>query len=137
MVNLHRDLRRRSARELLLEQMDGIAALEGGPQPFWTQIGDEEVRAAIERLSLALRDVYLLRAVERFSYAKIAVRLRIPMATVATRMFRARLCLRTLLRPALPAPAAITPIRADRRTRPNRQTAWARPDQTTRRAVGS
>jgi RNA polymerase sigma-70 factor (ECF subfamily) len=124
MVNLHRDLLRQRTREVLLEQMDGMPAAENGPPPFWTQIGDEEVRRAIGRLSLALRDVYLLRAVERFSYDKIAARLRIPMSTVATRMFRARLRLRALLGPAHPAP--ITPIGAGRRSRANRQTAGAR-----------
>lgn len=129
MVNLHRDLRRQRSREVLIEQMDGIPAVELSPPPLWTQIGDEDVRRAIERLSLALRDVYLLRAVERYSYAKIAVRLQIPMSTVATRMFRARIRLRALLRPA---PAPIIPICADRRPRRNRRADWAGPGQTVR-----
>lgn len=117
MVNLHRDWRRQRAREVLLEQTDGIPAAETAPPPLWTRIADDEVRGAIERLSLALRDVYRLRAIERFSYAKIAVRLRIPMSTVATRMFRARIRLRALLDAELPAPAQITPIGAERRPR--------------------
>ncbi len=125
MVNLHRDWRRNRTREVLLEQTDGIPAAETAPQPLWTRIGDDEVRHAIERLSLTLRDVYRLRAVERFSYAKIAARLRIPMSTVATRMFRARIRLRALLGPALPPAAPITPIDAGRRARANRQTAGA------------
>jgi RNA polymerase sigma-70 factor (ECF subfamily) len=132
MVNLHRDWRRQRAREVLLERTDRIPAAETAPQPLWTQIGDEEVRRAIERLSLALRDVYRLRAVERFSYAKIAVRLQIPMSTVATRMFRARIRLRALLDAELAAPAKITPIGAERRPRSKRRTVWSLQDQAIR-----
>jgi RNA polymerase sigma-70 factor, ECF subfamily len=132
MVELHRDWRRNRTREVLLEQTDGIPAAETAPQPLWTRIGDDEVRHAIERLSLTLRDVYRLRAVERFSYAKIAVRLRIPMSTVATRMFRARIRLRALLDAELAAPAKITPIGVERRPRANRRTVWARGDQAIR-----
>jgi RNA polymerase sigma-70 factor (ECF subfamily) len=132
MVNLHRDWRRQRAREVLLGQTDTIAAAETTPQPLWTRIGDDEVRSAIERLSLALRDVYRLRVVERFSYAKIAVRLQIPMSTVATRMFRARIRLRSLLDAEIAPPAKITPIGAERRPRVNHRTVCARGDQAIR-----
>jgi RNA polymerase sigma-70 factor (ECF subfamily) len=115
MVNLSRDLRRQRTREVFLGEADTIAAVEHEPPPLWTQIADEEVRRAVGRLSLALRDVYLLRAVERCSYARISARLRIPMSTVATRMYRARLRLRALLDPALAAPPAITAIRPNGR----------------------
>jgi len=121
MVNLSRDLRRQRTREVFLAETDSIAAVEHEPPPLWTQIADEEVRRAVSRLSLALRDVYLLRAVERCSYARISARLRIPMSTVATRMYRARLRLRALLDPALAAPAEITAIGAGEGRRP-----WAR-----------
>jgi RNA polymerase sigma-70 factor (ECF subfamily) len=136
MVNLHRDWRRQGAREVLLDQTDGIPATETAPQPLWTRIGDDQVRCAIDRLSLTLRDVYRLRAIERFSYAKIAVRLRIPMSTVATRMFRARIRLRALLDAELATPAKITPIGAERRARANPRTVWVGGDQAIRCAAG-
>jgi RNA polymerase sigma-70 factor (ECF subfamily) len=53
----------------------------------------------LERLD---REILLLREFEQLSYAEIAVLLHLPLNTVRSRLFRARIALRDLL--AAPAP---------------------------------
>ncbi len=55
------------------------------------------VRRAVAKLDAIDREVLLLREYEQLSYAEIADLLRVPVNTVRSRLFRARLALRDLL----------------------------------------
>ena len=57
------------------------------------------LRGAVARLDAAHREVMLLREFEQLSYDEIAALLRIPVNTVRSRLFRARLELKALLSP--------------------------------------
>jgi RNA polymerase sigma-70 factor (ECF subfamily) len=57
------------------------------------------VRTAIEKLEGGAREVLLLREYEQLSYADIGALLRIPVNTVRSRLFRARLALKEVLLP--------------------------------------
>jgi RNA polymerase sigma-70 factor (ECF subfamily) len=50
----------------------------------------EETLRALERLAPNYRDVLVLKCIEDFSYARTARRLKIPLGTVRSRLFRAR-----------------------------------------------
>lgn len=63
------------------------------------------LRRAVAQLEATDREILLLREFEQLSYAEIADLLRIPLNTVRSRLFRARMALRDLLEPA-PATAA-------------------------------
>ena len=70
---------------------DTIAALGPGPDhALW-------VREAIARLEKDEREILLLREYEQLSYVEIATILRLPINTVRSRLFRARLALKALL----------------------------------------
>jgi RNA polymerase sigma-70 factor (ECF subfamily) len=57
------------------------------------------LRRAVEQLDPAHREVLLLREYEQLSYDEIAALLRIPVNTVRSRLFRARMELKALLIP--------------------------------------
>ena len=57
------------------------------------------VRSALEKLDADAREVLLLREYEQLSYAEIGVLLRVPVNTVRSRLFRARLALKDRLVP--------------------------------------
>ena len=57
------------------------------------------LRHAVEQLDAAHREVLLLREYEQLSYDEIAALLRIPVNTVRSRLFRARMELKLLLSP--------------------------------------
>jgi RNA polymerase sigma-70 factor (ECF subfamily) len=57
------------------------------------------VRRAVEQLDSGQREVLLLREYEQLSYEEIAALLRIPVNTVRSRLFRARMALKELLLP--------------------------------------
>jgi len=57
------------------------------------------VRRAVEKLDAMDREILLLREFEQLSYAEIADLLQLPMNTVRSRLFRARIALRNLLEP--------------------------------------
>lgn len=97
MSNLHRDGVRSRKRELFVDWLDEVPKHPEAAPPRWAMFGDEEVLAAIGRLSPRLRNVYELYAVHRCSYATISSRLGIPIGTVGTQIFRARDRLRTEL----------------------------------------
>ena len=59
------------------------------------------IRRALEKLEPGERDVLMLREYEQLSYAEIAELLRIPVNTVRSRLFRARMALKNHLRPTL------------------------------------
>ena len=57
----------------------------------------QRVRETIQQLSLALREIILLREFEELTYREIANLLGCPIGTVMSRLARARSKLRTLL----------------------------------------
>lgn len=63
---------------------------------------DLSIRDAVSKLERLDREILLLREFEQLSYAEIAELLRLPVNTVRSRLFRARMALRELL--ANPAP---------------------------------
>ena len=58
------------------------------------------VREALARLEENEREILMLREYEQLSYEEIAALLRMPVNTVRTRLFRARIAMRALLEPA-------------------------------------
>src|SRR5713226_7386262 len=58
------------------------------------------VRRALAKLDSTDREILLLREFEQLSYAEIADLLQLPLNTVRSRLFRARMALRSLLEPA-------------------------------------
>ena len=100
--NLHRDELRRWRHETTaqkqLEQVRPAPHAETPEaQPAWWTLDAADVRAAAAELPEEMRQAYLLYTFEGQSYVAIARRLGVPMATVATRLYRARLRLRELL----------------------------------------
>ena len=69
------------------------------PDPPVTENRDAAlvVRQALERLEVTDREVLLLREYEQLSYAEIGELLCVPVGTVRSRLFRARLALKELL----------------------------------------
>jgi RNA polymerase sigma-70 factor (ECF subfamily) len=66
-------------------------------QPWWEDISPEQVREAVTRLPDELRCAFERFAFERKSYKEISAELGVPVATVGTRVLRARRRLRVLL----------------------------------------
>ncbi len=97
MTNLFVDRCRRGNREVPLDGDLEQPPPEPEETPVWLQLSQEQVRRAVESLDPAMREVYRLRAVERLSYQTMSRRLGIPVATVGTRLNRARQKLRALL----------------------------------------
>ncbi len=58
------------------------------------------IRRAVAKLDSTDREVLLLREFEQLRYAEIADLLQLPLNTVRSRLFRARMALRSLLEPA-------------------------------------
>jgi RNA polymerase sigma-70 factor (ECF subfamily) len=67
------------------------------PEPAWSRVTVEDIRAALAELEPAFRDVYTLHTFDQLPYDAIARRLRIERTTVGTRLHRARKKLRELL----------------------------------------
>jgi RNA polymerase sigma-70 factor, ECF subfamily len=67
-----------------------------------TTDADVSLRHAVGKLERTEREILLLREFEQLSYAEIAELLRLPVNTVRSRLFRARMALRDLL--TAPAP---------------------------------
>ncbi|HEY6946707.1 MAG TPA: sigma-70 family RNA polymerase sigma factor [Candidatus Acidoferrum sp.] len=61
------------------------------------------VRHAVAKLDSMDREIVMLREFEQLSYAEIADLLQLPLNTVRSRLFRARIALRELLNPSTPA----------------------------------
>lgn len=97
MRNLYLDGVRRGALEVLIDRLEDTAAPDPTPIPCWKMVDERALWSAIRQLSPALREVYQLLAIERLPYAAISSRLSIPIVTVATRVHRARACLRRIL----------------------------------------
>lgn len=104
-LNANNSLRRKLARTSEVEDLDLLALLEReeaydrvleAPEELLDQVSSE-VRGAVKSLPPQERMVFLLRAVESFSYKEIAAQLEIPMGTVMSHLFRARARLREFL----------------------------------------
>src|SRR4029077_9783972 len=87
-------------RRKTLQTLDS-AATDGPPDP--SPLANAEaglwVRRALGQLDRNDREMLLLREFEGLSYAEIASLLRVPINTVRSRLFRARLALKDLLAP--------------------------------------
>lgn len=101
-----RRLRTSSPHEPLDEQVAQSLAAPHEPEPDWASITREQVEAALGRLNEDFRRVYQLHSLEGRSYEEISRELKIPRATVGTRLLRARQRLRQLLSPLLPGQEA-------------------------------
>ncbi len=76
-------------------------APESSPEPTTAAASDTIlwVRQALERLEAIDREVLTLREYEQLSYGEIAQLLRLPVNTVRSRLFRARMALKDCLQP--------------------------------------
>jgi RNA polymerase sigma-70 factor (ECF subfamily) len=101
-------------RALVRTYLYGIALKQVSADRRWqsrrpdTQLSDQESRApqgdtpiwikqALTKLEEMDREILMLREYEELSYAEIAKLLHLPLNTVRSRLFRARLALKTLL----------------------------------------
>jgi len=85
--------RRREARPTSTVEENAAPTTAGDPDAvLW-------VRRAVERLDPDGGEILLLREYEQLSYAEIADLLRLPVNTVRSRLFRARMALKDLLVP--------------------------------------
>jgi RNA polymerase sigma-70 factor (ECF subfamily) len=71
---------------------------------YVSNIDQEQVRTAIQKLSIEFREIIILREYEELSYREIATLLECPPGTVMSRLARARSKLRELLSPMPLAP---------------------------------
>jgi RNA polymerase sigma factor (sigma-70 family) len=74
------------------DQAPDVLHYDGTESALW-------VRRAVAKLDPINREILMLREFEQLSYAEIADLLRLPVNTVRSRLFRARLALRSLLEP--------------------------------------
>jgi RNA polymerase sigma-70 factor (ECF subfamily) len=89
---------RRPTHEPLVEQHANVTQIDPDPpEPAWSRITVDDIRAALAELDPAYREVYELHTFERWSYEQIAERLAIQRVTVGTRLNRARKKLREVL----------------------------------------
>ncbi len=104
-LNANSQTRRSLRVQKPAEDLDLVAALEReqayervleDPETYLDRVADP-VRRAVKSLPNSERMVFLLRAVEGFSYREIAGFLEIPMGTVMSHLFRARARLRETL----------------------------------------
>jgi RNA polymerase sigma-70 factor (ECF subfamily) len=91
--------RRKATQRVVPLGEDGEYKLDGlsTPPPTNAEITDEEILAALEKLSDNYRDVVILADVQEFSYKETADILGIPIGTVMSRLSRGRQMLRTAL----------------------------------------
>jgi RNA polymerase sigma-70 factor (ECF subfamily) len=64
------------------------------PEPAWSQLTIEDVRAALDAIDRPFREVYVMHTFERRPYEEIAALLKIRRVTVGTRLTRTRKLLR-------------------------------------------
>jgi len=119
-VDRCRTRRRRRAQIAMLEADDSLAPAEPEGRPVWEAFTAEDVQRALLFLDQKSREIFHLFVFDRLTQGEIAQRLCIPRRTVATRVFRVRAKLKTLLEsgthrrqlalvPPRPAPPAPTP----------------------------
>ena len=92
-INLISAERRKAGREIeQSDEMDRAAAEADRDTALW-------VRRALEQLEKTDREILMLREYEQLSYSEIAGVLRLPLNTVRSRLFRARMALKEKLMP--------------------------------------
>jgi RNA polymerase sigma factor (sigma-70 family) len=96
-VDMLRLRRRRAELTLEIEPPEAITVEESTRPVPWDNIGQDDLCAAIARLSGDLQATYRMFAFEGRSCAEIAAIMRIPRSTVGTRLHRCRKQLRCLL----------------------------------------
>ena len=85
--------RRKQTNHPLVTEATNEPAIDSAPDTgLW-------VRRAIEKLEPAEREILMLREYEQLSYVEIAELLRLPVNTVRSRLFRARMALKDWLQP--------------------------------------
>jgi RNA polymerase sigma-70 factor (ECF subfamily) len=94
--------RRNGPQMVEIEVEDGVANSTVEPSKdshdlYVSKMETEQVRAAIQQLTVEFREIILLREYEELSYQEIASVLDCPVGTVMSRLGRARAKLRTLL----------------------------------------
>jgi RNA polymerase sigma-70 factor (ECF subfamily) len=104
--NVLRAHRRKAAFRAMFSSTD---ASEKEPVARGSLDADVVLRDAVGRLERVDREILLLREFEELSYAEIAELLKLPLNTVRSRLFRARLALRELL--AAPASGVASKFR--------------------------
>jgi RNA polymerase sigma-70 factor, ECF subfamily len=73
--------------------------------------GEMSVRNALAQLDAGDRDILMLREYEQLSYQEIAQLRKMPLNTVRSRLFRARLALKELLERPVRVPMQVTPVK--------------------------
>jgi RNA polymerase sigma-70 factor (ECF subfamily) len=104
--NLHIDRCRQRARmkpHVPYDEVPIAAPDADEPPPAWSGMTAEDVRSAAAKLPEELRVTYTMFALEGRSYQEVAEALKIPKATVGTRISRARTRLKELLAAELAA----------------------------------
>ena len=76
---------------------DAAEAVFAAPQAVPTELADNDILAALDRIPSQFRDVVLLVDVEEFSYKETSEMLRVPIGTVMSRLSRGRGLLREQL----------------------------------------
>lgn len=91
-VNLTINLKRRSRREtpFVEESHDAPAGIADPLNQLVTKESDRRFLEAVRELPEPYRDVFVLRTFEELDYEEIAVRLKISVGTVDSRLYRAR-----------------------------------------------
>ncbi|HLY60053.1 MAG TPA: sigma-70 family RNA polymerase sigma factor [Terriglobia bacterium] len=89
-------LRRRFLKTSKVEVLTNSADEEriAAEPPVPQEIRDEEILAALKKVSIDFREVVLMADVEEFSYKEIAETMRVPVGTVMSRLSRGRMLLR-------------------------------------------
>jgi len=104
--------RRKQAKDAPAVETDLNPSAEPSPELAVTEATDTVlwVRQALGRLEPMDREVLMLREYEQLSYAEIAQLLRIPVNTVRSRLFRARMALKESLQPEPSSRSAVVEI---------------------------
>lgn len=105
MRNVWQNERRRLSRsqEAFFEDATGLASGENIELALSRKLLVSEVRAAVDSLPAAWREIIVMRDVEDLTYAQIAAVLACPIGTVMSRLARAREAVRQLLMPPVAA----------------------------------
>src|SRR5262249_5360701 len=111
--------RRLSGNEPQLEPEDEPAQETGQEKSVW-------VRQALEKLEAGEREILMLREYEQLNYEEIAEVLRLPVNTVRSRLFRARMALKDYLEPKAKVRRATASGagRGEDTARPTEEEAW-------------
>lgn len=111
------DRKRRAAvaRTVFDDSTESAPTPAPDPEPPWSAVSLDDVRAALAELDEAQRVVFELHYLSRMRYDQIAGQLGIPSNTVATRLYRARKALRERLLRGLGVDGAAAEAAAPRR----------------------